>query len=213
MNILKNIYHFLTNIRPGSIYVGLGFGMFLESLGIPFAFAPFLIISSEKVGENIFTYIFSVLAGSIGGTLGSSISYGIGRGIITPFRKRLKKNNFNNFKKSNKPNKINRLIKKYGEFSVFLAQLIGQTRTFISYPAGALKFNFKKFVLYTFLESAIWCALTLGLITFINELWHKYKPLVEIHSGLIIIILFVIMVFISQIWIYIISRRTKKDIN
>lgn len=210
MEFLKNLYHFLANIRPSSIYIGLGLGMFLESLGIPFASAPFLIISSEKVGENIFTYIFSVLAGSIGGTLGSSISYGIGRGIIAPFRKRLKKNNSKNSKKRSRTGEF---INKYGEFSVFLAQLIGQTRTFISYPAGVLKFNFKKFVLYTFLGSAIWCALTLGLITFINGLWHKYKPLVEIHSGLAIIVIFVVIVFISQIWIYIISKRTKKDIN
>ncbi|GAG61178.1 unnamed protein product [marine sediment metagenome] len=207
MNLLKNIYHFLTNIRPSSIYVGLGLGMFLESLGIPFASTPFLIISSEKVGENFFTYIFSVLAGSIGGTFGSSISYGIGKGIIAPLR--MLKNN--NSKNSKKRSRTGEFINKYGEFSVFIAQLIGQTRTFISYPAGVLKFNFKKFVLYTFLGSAIWCALTLGLITFINGLWHKYKPLVEIHSGLAIIILFTIIIFISQIWIYIISRRTKKD--
>jgi len=207
MNLLKNIYHFLTNIRPSSIYVGLGLGMFLESLGIPFASTPFLIISSEKVGENFFTYIFSVLAGSIGGTFGSSISYGIGKGIIAPLR--MLKNN--NSKNSKKRSRTGEFINKYGEFSVFLAQLIGQTRTFISYPAGVLKFNFKKFVLYTFLGSAIWCALTLGLITFINGLWRKYKPLVEIHSGLAIIILFTIIIFISQIWIYIISRRTKKD--
>jgi len=211
MNLLKNIYHFLTNIRPSSIYVGLGLGMFLESLGLPFASAPFLIISSEKVGKDIFTFIFSVLSGSIGGTLGSSVSYGIGRGIIAPFRKRLKKSNFN--KKSNKLSRTGKFVKKYGEFSVFLAQLIGQTRTFISFPAGVLKFNFKKFVLFTFLGSTIWCALTLGLISIVNGLWHRYKPLVEIHSGLIIIILFIIVVFISQIWIYIISRRTKKDIN
>jgi len=209
MEFLKNLYHFLANIRLGSIYVGLGLGMFLESLGIPFASAPFLIISSEKVGENIFTYIFSVLAGSIGGTLGSSISYGIGRGIIAPFRM-LKKNNSKNSKKRSRTGEF---TNKYGEFSVFLAQLIGQTRTFISYPAGVLKFNFKKFVFYTFAGSALWCALTLGLISVINEFWHKYKPLVEIHSGLAIIILFVVIVFISQIWIYIISRRTKKDIN
>jgi len=209
MNILKNIYHSLTNIKPGSVYIGFGFGMFLESLGIPFASAPFLIISSEKVGENILTYIFSVLSGSIGGTIGSSISYGIGRGIITPFRK-LKKSNSKNSKKRSKTGKF---IKKYGEFSVFLAQLLGQTRTFISFPAGALKFSFKKFVLYTFLGSAIWCALTLGLISIVNGLWHKYKPLVEVHSGLAIIIIFVVIVFISQIWIYLISRRAKRGGN
>lgn len=209
MEFLKNIYSYLVNIRTGSIYLGLGLGLFLESLGIPFAATPFLIISSEKVGENIFTYIFSVLAGSIGGTLGSSISYGIGRGIIAPFRM-LKKNNSKNSKTRSRTGEF---MNKYGEFSVFLAQLIGQTRTFISYPAGVLKFNFKKFVLYTFLGSAIWCALTLRLITFVNELWHKYKALVKIHSGLAIIILFTIIVFISQIWIYVISRRTKKDIK
>ncbi len=210
MSVLKNIYHFLANIRLGSIYVGLGFGMFLESLGIPFASTPFLIISSEKVGENIFTYFFSILAGSVGCTVGSSISYGFGRGIIIPFRKSLKKIDS---KKSNEHSKTLKFIKKYGEFSIFLAQLIGQTRTFISFPAGVLKFNFKKFVFYTFAGSALWCAITFGIISFITELWHKYKPLVEIHSGLAIVILFVVIVFVSQIWLYFISRRRKKEVN
>lgn len=215
MSVLKNIYHFLANIRLGSIYVGLGFGMFLESLGIPFASAPFLIISSEKVGENIFTYFFSILAGSVGCTVGSSISYGFGRGIIIPFRKNFKENNFkkDNYKGANKQSKTREFIKKYGEFSIFLAQLIGQTRTFISFPAGILKLNFKKFVFYTFAGSALWCALTLGLISVINEFWHKYKPLVEVHSGLAIVVLFVVIVFISQIWLYFISRRRKKEVN
>jgi membrane protein DedA with SNARE-associated domain len=199
------------NIGTGSIYLGLGLGLFLESLGIPFAAAPFLIISSEKVGESILTYIFSILSGSIGATFGSIISYGFGRGIISPFRKKDKENNLKkeNYKGNNKHSKTREFIKKYGEFSIFLAQLIGQTRTFISFPAGVLKFDFKKFVFYTFAGSALWCALTLGLISVINEFWHKYKPLVEIHSGLVIVILFVVIILISQIWIYIISKRTK----
>lgn len=215
MEFLKNIYRYLVNIRTSSIYLGLGLGLFLESLGIPFAATPFLIISSEKVGEDIFTFIFSTLSGSIGATLGSIISYGFGRGIISPFREKFKENNFkkDNYKGNNKRGKTREFIKKYGEFSIFLAQLIGQTRTFISFPAGILKLNFKKFVLYTFAGSLLWCSLTFWLISFINKLWHRYKPLIEIHSGLAIVVLFVVIIFISQIWLYFISRRRKKEIN
>ena len=48
---------------------------------------------------------------------------------------------------------------KYGNFSVFMGQLWGFTRTFGSFPAGAMHMNFFLFVAYTFLGGALFSSI------------------------------------------------------
>lgn len=59
----------------------------------------------------------------------------------------------------------NRYLKYYtrwGELTVLIAQLFGTTRTWISLPAGAMKMRLQKFVVYTAVGGAIYCALAIG---------------------------------------------------
>jgi membrane protein DedA with SNARE-associated domain len=63
-----------TVISDLQISVGFGIGMFFESLGIPFAAAPMLVVASARSSSDPITYLLSVPFGSIGATLGSMLS-------------------------------------------------------------------------------------------------------------------------------------------
>ncbi|HTW96557.1 MAG TPA: DedA family protein, partial [Candidatus Methylomirabilis sp.] len=57
------------------------------------------------------------------------------------------------------PEKVERaekFFRRYGSISVFVGRLLPVVRHLISIPAGFSRMNFGKFVLYTFLGSAIW---------------------------------------------------------
>ena len=64
----------------------------------------------------------------------------------------------------------------YPEFG---SRLLPIVRTFISFPAGVLRTNFPRFVLYTFVGSFIWCAaLALGGYLF-GARWEELRALMR----------------------------------
>ncbi|MCL5986260.1 MAG: DedA family protein [Actinobacteria bacterium] len=157
-------------IRLLNVPIAFGFGMFLESVGIPFASSPMLIVASNASSKNLLTYALSILFGTIGGTAGSLVSYGIGRGITAPiFKRRL-------LGKKDEERELSRARKfliDHGDKSILLAQLFGTTRTFISIPAGAMRMKVWRFTLYTATGSAIWCAAALGIFTIFHTYYNK----------------------------------------
>ena len=45
----------------------------------------------------------------------------------------------------------------HGEFAVFASRMLPFVRAFISYPAGIAEMDIKKFSVYSFLGSLVWC--------------------------------------------------------
>ena len=96
---------------------------------------------------------------------------------------------------------------KYGNISIFIGRLLPVVRHLISIPAGFSKMNFGKFVLYTFLGSAIWVTvLALGgyyLGTQIEVIAEHFKIIVEI---LLVIVVIGLIIF----WF---KKRSKKRLD
>ena len=58
--------------------------------------------------------------------------------------------------------KVYAFIEKYGTYSIFAGQLWGVTRTFISFPAGAMHMNLPVFIASTALGGAIFSIWVIG---------------------------------------------------
>jgi membrane protein DedA with SNARE-associated domain len=48
---------------------------------------------------------------------------------------------------------------RWGDWAAFFSRLMPIVRTFISFPAGVVRINFWRFMLFTFVGSFIWCGL------------------------------------------------------
>ena len=48
-------------------------------------------------------------------------------------------------------------FERHGELAVFASRMLPFVRAFISYPAGIAKMDIKKFSVYSFLGSLVWC--------------------------------------------------------
>ncbi len=170
--------------RYGSL--GIAAAMFAESAGLPFASAVVFLTAGTMIfsGKAPFWMVF--LASTTGITLGSIFSYSMG--YLGSFMGKFIKTSI--FRRNNieadrlqalRRSKVYLLWERYGSFSIFMGQFWGVTRTFISFPAGAMHMNMLLFVVYTALGGAIFSLFAIGfsiLITGAAGLLLKYVRLI-----------------------------------
>jgi len=155
--------------RYGSM--GIGVAMFAESAGVPFASSIVFLTAGTMILRGTCSFWSIFISSTIGITLGSIFSYTVG--LLGSMVGHAVKDRFNNghtfFNRHysgestiQRRSKILRLVDKYGNFSIFMGQLWGFSRTFISFPAGAMHMNFYLFIIYTFLGGALFSLLTIG---------------------------------------------------
>src|SRR5262249_2464581 len=68
------------------------------------------------------------------------------------------------------------LFAKRGDIMILIARMLPVIRTFIAFPAGVVRMNMPKFIIYTFVGSFPWC---LGLAYVgqkLGENWDTLKP-------------------------------------
>ncbi len=144
--------------------VGIAAAMFAESAGVPFASAIVLLTAGSMILRGSVSFWSIFWASTIGITLGSIVSYLIGMvGSVVGRRLRFNNDNQQAARSGNRrTSRFWQLWKQYGYFSIFMAQLWGFTRTFISFPAGAMHMNFYIFIAYTFLGGMLFSLIAIG---------------------------------------------------
>lgn len=187
--------------------IGLGVGTFFESLGVPTAAVVVELAAGLLIVSGRTNFLTALIISTIGLILGSVVSYYIGY---------LGSQAFGHWRPTAvdevRHSKARQFLMRYGEISILFAQLFGPARTWISLPAGAMKLDIKRFIVYTGVGGAIYCSIAIGISYFFTNLAKaqinrllSYVPLPAILGlGLGIAALFVI-------WRYLRFRRTVGD--
>lgn len=166
INYVTNWFIFLAEKYS---YSSLMLGMAMESLGIPFAGLAAEMSAIILVSEGKMNFTLAVIAAAVGNTIGSAASYGIGYKFGNIIRKRRK-----DHKLAKREESLQEYIRSYGTVTIFFTQLLGFTRPFISFPAGLLKFDFKKFILATLGGGIIYSTYSLYLTVIIRNIYDKF---------------------------------------
>jgi len=169
---LEPIYESIELLISNYGSLGVGVAMFAESAGVPFASSIVFLTAGTMILRGSCSFWSIFISSTIGITLGSIFSYTIGLlgsmvGHAVKGRFNHGRNFFNHPCSSRgegikRRSKVLSLWDKYGNFSIFMGQLWGFSRTFISFPAGAMHMNFYLFIIYTFLGGALFSLLTIG---------------------------------------------------
>ena len=165
MEAIKSLFHDILGIGAVVVtflvhtvgrlgYAGVILLMALESSFVPFpsevVVPPAGYLAS--LGEmNIFLVILSGIVGSI---LGSLLNYWIASRFGRDFLLKYSKYFFINTEKFAR---FEVFFNTHGEITTFVGRLIPVIRQYISFPAGLVRMNLKKFIFYTGLGAAIWC--------------------------------------------------------
>lgn len=146
---------------------GVAAAMLIESAGVPFASTVVLLTAGGMILGGRAGFWLLLLASTAGIILGSMISYLIG--YLGGSIGRVVGNQVFNRRATEpgagRPSALARVypfIEKYGTYSIFAGQLWGVTRTFISFPAGAMHMNLLVFIAYTALGGAAFSLWVIG---------------------------------------------------
>lgn len=201
-NLINSFLDSLVTFIDTIGYIGIFIGMFLESTIIPLPSEIIMIpagLSASKGEMNLFLVIFFGLTGNVFGAIFSYyLAYLFGRPIIFRMGRFF-------FVKEEVIIKIERFFLNHGEISVFLGRLLVGFRHFISLPAGLAKMNIAKFILYSFLGSAIWTS----ILAILGYLIGSNQDLINQYLSILLII---IITFCSLlITVYILAKRKKRS--
>lgn len=159
MEVLAALVRALSQFTLAYGVIGLAVGAFLESLGIPTASLVVDLTAGLLIINNRTTFLEAVIITDAGLVAGSLVSFYLGRGGSRLLRY---------FNRDNVTIEMHRFsaknwIERYGDKAVFFGQLFGPTRTWISFPAGAMGMDVKKFVVYTALGGALYSSIVIAL--------------------------------------------------
>lgn len=153
-------------------YAGIFFLMFLQSFNVPIPSEVTMPFSGFLASQNVFNFWLVVISGTMGNVLGAAMSYKAADALLkNGLRERIwilkVLINENNLKMAQ------RWFEKYGGVSVFLGRMVPIVSTFISFPAGLAKMDYKKFIPLTFGGSLIWCYFLAKIGFTLGENWQK----------------------------------------
>lgn len=191
---MEAVFDFVINLISSLGYWGIFIGMFIESSSIPLPSEAIMGFAGYLVYKGEMNLWLAGLVGALGNISGSTFMYILGlkggRPIVEKYGKYLHIT-------KDKLEKSDKWFAKWGDEMVFIAQLLPGIRTFISLPAGIVKVNFVKFILYTFIGAFIWCtALAYAAYKFGSN-WERLSDYMKNFQLLIAVVILLGMLYVG----------------
>ena len=186
-------------------YIGVFVLMTLESCGIPMPSEVIMPFSGFVVAQGNMSFWAIVFIGAFGNLVGSWIAYWIGarggRPLIEKYGKYI-------LISKHDLDLADRWFTRYGDWTVFFGRLLPVVRTYISFPAGISKMDFKKFSYYTFAGALPWTYLFAYLGVKMGNNWEQIRT--KLHgfdmSMAVIVVLFIVL----YVWRHVkLSQKSK----
>ena len=165
MEAIKSLFHdilgigavvvtFLVHTVDRLGYAGVILLMALESSFVPFPSEVVVPPAGYLASLGQMNIFLVILSGIVGSILGSLLNYWIASRFGRDFLLKYSKYFFINTEKFAR---FEVFFNTHGEITTFVGRLIPVIRQYISFPAGLVRMNLKKFIFYTGLGAAIWC--------------------------------------------------------
>ena len=190
--IISFLVYWITYIIDLTGYAGIFLLMLLESAGAPIPSEIIMPFSGFLIASGKLNFWAVVLIGTVANLIGSIFAY---LGAILGGRPMLEKWGKYLLISRRDLDLADRWFKKYGELTIFFSRLVPLLRTFISFPAGVARMNFKKFCFYTFLGSLPWVWLFTWLGVKMGENWELIRKKIEAFDIFILAIAVLIVVW------------------
>jgi membrane protein DedA with SNARE-associated domain len=163
MSELQALIQWISDLLSEYLFAGVFIAALIETIIPPIptmAVFPTAGFIASQNGLSVIEAVFLGIIGGLGASIGSTVIYLIalklGRSALLRYLNKVKVS-------EKKLEKVERWFEKYGDKAVLFGRMIPVFREMISVPAGLLKMNVKKFLIYTVLGSCGW-GITMVLI-------------------------------------------------
>ncbi|CEG12368.1 Uncharacterized membrane protein YngC [groundwater metagenome] len=194
MSLIEPVIEFCVHFIEQTGYAGIIILMAMESTTFPIPSEAVMPFAGFLVYDGKLNMLAAILAGAIGSVIGAVFSYYVGKFFGRIFILKYGRYVFISEKHLNVTENF---FQKHGEKTVFIARFIPVVRHLISFPAGIARMDIKKFSLYTFVGSFIWCGILVYLGYILNQNWSMIEQYTSILDYV-----FILGVIILVIWFY-----------
>ena len=163
MSEIQLLIQWISDLLSEYLFAGVFIAALIETIIPPIptmAVFPTAGFIASQNGLSVIEAVFLGIIGGLGASIGSTVIYLIalklGRSALLRYLNKVKVS-------EKKLEKVERWFEKYGDKAVLFGRMIPVFREMISVPAGLLKMNVKKFLVYTVLGSCGW-GITMVLI-------------------------------------------------
>ena len=163
MSELQALIQWISDLLSEYLFAGVFIAALIETIIPPIptmAVFPTVGFIASQNGLSVIEAVFLGIIGGLGASIGSTVIYLIalklGRSALLRYLNKVKVS-------EKKLEKVERWFEKYGDKAVLFGRMIPVFREMISVPAGLLKMNVKKLLVYTVLGSCGW-GITMVLI-------------------------------------------------
>lgn len=213
---METIIQFIQSCLDHLNYGTITLLMAIESSFIPFPseiiVPPAGYLAAEGKLDITLVILFSSLGSLIGASINYTLAYVLGRPILYKFVN--SKIGHMCLLSQESLEKAENYFNKNGAISTFIGRLLPAIRQLISIPAGLVKLNFLKFIIYTTLGAGIWNC----VLAFIGYMLHKSIgniddiPGIAKQYGQYISLVIVVVLIIAGV-IYYFRQKAKKEQN
>ncbi|MEW6001625.1 MAG: DedA family protein [Nitrospirota bacterium] len=186
-------------------YPGILLLMFIESTFIPLPSELIIPPAGYLISQNRMSWTGVILSGTLGSLLGGLFNYSIAMYLGRPFI--LKYGKFFGISQKHFLKGENFFL-RHGNISTFTGRLILGVRHYISFPAGLVRMNLKKFCFYTLFGSCIWVWVLAYIGYFVGNNKERIKDVSKEWS--IYILIFCALLIIAYILWY--KRKQKNPV-
>lgn len=202
---------FIIEVMNNWGYIGIFLLIMLENLFPPIPSEIILTFGGFMTIESSLSIIGVIVISTIGSLIGGIILYYIGKIFNVDTLIKIVTSKYGKLLRI-KPKDIKSADKWFdnkGNKAVFFCRFIPIVRSLISIPAGMSEMPMPKFIIYTFLGSAIWNTLLVLIGAFAGDKKDLIIDFISKSSDVILIIL--ILLFIGfVIWFYKFKNKKRK---
>ena len=187
-------------------YPGIVVLMAMESSVLPVPSELVMPPAGYWAAKGEMNFALALVCGVVGSIIGALANYYgaqlIGRPLIQRYGKYV-------FLSEKNLQRSERFFAQHGEISTLIGRLFPVIRHLISIPAGLHRMPLGKFILYTAVGAAIWCA----ILTWIGYFLGQHESALrseEIHRYVTWALMALIPISVIAITVYILRRRRKR---
>ncbi len=164
MSFIQAFFQWGQHLPPGGLYIFIFAWLFIESTGFPISDEPLLLLSGYLASTGRLVMAVVLVVALVGKVLASCLAYWIGQHINLERLARPARQpdggagRWLYYARPTLPSviAIEERFRRQGVWGVFLGRLIPVVRSFISYPAGAARMPFERFLAATTAGSLLW---------------------------------------------------------
>ena len=215
MEAIKSLFHDILGIGAVVVtflvhtvgrlgYAGVILLMALESSFVPFPSEVVVPPAGYLASLGQMNIFLVILSGIVGSILGSLLNYWIASRFGRDFLLKYSKYFFINTEKFAR---FEVFFNTHGEITTFVGRLIPVIRQYISFPAGLVRMNLKKFIFYTGLGAAIWCT----VLAYVGYFVGNNIDIIKENIDYIMYFIFPALILIVIIYMIIYKYHKKRE--